>query len=924
MRAVWRLAISNLWVRPWRSAMLVAAVGLSSALIAAVACALESVNRAIEAQLGAQVGDADARLMPSSSSGDFPASYLEVVESWGEVESARAELATTLTLALTKEGLGERGRPEAASSGVQAGDGAFVRSERMLRTSSLAHGVWFARGDTRLELIAGRMPTNRGQIVIDALTAERLSWEYAPTGSAGGSRLLSGRAEHLKLKPPVVPENATRPQAEDVNRAVGVRPGDRVTMFRLFGRRWEFEVVGVAAPPPLGGRPQVWVSMPDVEEILGRRGRLTLIEMKLREGVGAGAFVDARQAELGDRFLLQTTAKVRTGVEKNVASSQLGFVLAAVLSFLSAAFIIMTGLNTGLAEQRRSLAVLRCVGARPGHLAQTQLVIGLVVGGVGALLGVPLGIGVAWVLVQVFEEQMPSGLGLPALTLGISAIGAVVAGVGGALWPAWQASRLSPLAALTVRATPVKRAHVGWTLTAGCACLLTQALVVGLPSNGQVVFWGYATTGLPAMFLGYFLLGVPMVLLVVWVLAPALSRVLGLPKELLGRTMRATPYRYGFTAGAMMGGLALMVAIWTNGGGFLRDWLGRIRFPDAFVSGIALSEESQRMLDALPFVEETCAITMIPVETDAFGVRALQSYKTTFVAFETESFFDMADLDWVQGDAETAKRRLSQGGAVIVAREFFVAKGIGVGEPFRCSFNGQSHEFEVVGVVTSPGLELVSKFFNVGEEYIDQSLHAVFGSRADLKEKFGNESIGLIQIELSDDVDDETALATIRETVVGAGVLDAGSGRQIREQLAGLVKGFLLVFSVVAGMSMFIACFGVANVVAASIHARRFEFGVLRAMGAQRRLLSRLIAGEALIIALSAWMLGTAMGLQGAWAGRRLNAMLLGVEIQGRIEPWVVAAGFAVVTAFCLGASLPSIMRLNGRSTRELLSARFG
>jgi hypothetical protein len=63
----------------------------------------------------------------------------------------------------------------------------------------------------------------------------------------------------------------------------------------------------------------------------------------------------------------------------------------------------------------------------------------------------------------------------------------------------------------------------------------------------------------------------------------------------------------------------------------LRDWLGKIQFPDAFVSGLSLSEENQRTLDAMPEVKRTCAITLHTVETDVFGVRALQKYKTTFV-----------------------------------------------------------------------------------------------------------------------------------------------------------------------------------------------------------------------------------------------------------------------------------------------------
>lgn len=912
MRAVSRLAIRNLSARPWRSAMLVAAVALSAALIAAVACAIASANRALEIQLGQQVGLADVRLTASAAGGDFPVSFAEQAAAWPEVLHARAELEVTLALTLDKDGIeidGEKG----------------VRASRSLRSNTLVHGVLLDTRDRSVALVNGRLPRSDGEIALDALTAERMSWEGSGRGMfAAGKPALTGRAEHLDADTPVVPDRASADEARRINAAIGVRPGDTVTAFRLLGPRKDFEVVGVTSPPPLGGRPQAWVSLDDLWAVSGKTGRVSLVEIQLVEGVDADEFADRRQRELGERFLLQTTARVRSGAEKNVASSQLGFVLISVLCFMSAAFIIMTGLNTGLAEQRRSLAVLRCVGAMPGQMGGTQLLIGIFIGGLGAVLGVPLGIGIAWVLVQVFREHLPTGLALPPTTLVLSGVGALAAGVLGAIWPAWQATRLSPMAALAARADPVRRSQIQWTLAAGLFCLALMAALVAVPTDGQFIFWAYATVGLPVMYLGYFLLGVPLVVLLARLLAPALSRVLGLPRSLLGRNVRATPYRYGFTAGAMMGGLALLVAIWTNAGGFLHDWVERIRFPDAFVSGIALSPESQERLDALPFVLNSCAITLVPVATEAFGVRALQSYNTTFVAFEPEPFFAMTELDWIEGDPEVAKRRLAEGGSVIVAREFQVAQGLGVGDTFTCSYNERTASFEIVGVVTSPGLELISKFFNVGKEYVDQSLHAVFGSRKDMREQFGNDSIALIQMDLSEDISDEEALNIIRETLFGAGVIDAGSGRQIRAQLESIVRTFLTVFSAVAVLSMLIACFGVANVVASGIQARQFEFGVLRAMGAQRGLLTRLVVGESVLIAAAAGVLGTLMGLQGAWAGRKLDALILGLELETRPEYAVIASGVAVVLLFSVGSALPSILRLGMRSPRDLLSTRIG
>lgn len=912
MRAVWRLATSNLSARPWRSALLVAAVALSTALIAAVACALASANSALEVQLGQQVGSADVRITAASAGGDFPAAYAETAAAWGGVAETRAELEAALGLTLEKLGL------------FVDGDTA-TRAPRSLRASTLVHGVLLDTGGDQLEILTGRLPQRPGEIAIDALTAERLSWEGAGRGLLATNKpALTGRAVHLDRDVPQVPESAHAREAARINAAIGVRLGDTVTASRLLGPRRDFEVIGVTVPPPLGGRPQAWMALDDLWEVTGKPGRVSLVEIRLDQGVDPDAFAARAQQELGERFLVQTTARVRSGVEKNVASSQLGFVLVTVLCFMSAAFIIMTGLNTGLAEQRRSLAVLRCVGARPEQLAWTQIFIGLILGGAGAVIGLPLGVAIALLITLVFRDELPTGLILPPATLALSALGAVTAGLIGAIWPAWQSSRLSPLAALAARADPVRRSHIQWTLAVGLACLLAMAAAVAIPTDGQFIFWAYATFGLPIMYIGYFLLGVPLVVLLGRLLAPALSVVLRLPPSLLGRNVRATPYRYGFTAGAMMGGLALLVAIWTNAGGFLHDWIGRIRFPDAFVSGIALSPESQERLDALPFVLNSCAITLVPVATDAFGVRALQSYNTTFVAFEPEPFFAMTRLDWIEGDPETAEQRLIDGGAVIVAREFQVAQGLGLGDTFTCSYNDETHSFEIVGVVTSPGLELISKFFNVGKEYVDQSLHAVFGSRQDMRDRFHTDAIALIQMDLADDISDEEALDTIRETLFGAGVLDAGSGRQIRAQFETIVRAFLAVFSAIAVLSMLIACFGVANVIAAGIQARQFEFGVLRAMGAQRGLLTRLVIAESVLIALAAGILGTAMGLQGAWAGRRLDAMLLGLEIAIRPEYAVIAAGVGVVLLFSVGSALPAIARLARRSPRELLSARLG
>ena len=943
MQAAWRLATSNLSARRSRTVLLVAAVTLSAALIAAVACALESANGAIRQQLEGQIGSAELRIRPANAGGVFPIGVMEIAESWTETDFAVPRARDAISVRV----------PLAMLEPANDGTGTWVRKDRTLTTDAMANGVDL---ETEFEIrppimISGRLPAARGEIAVDAQLAERLSWAYAnETEEAMNS--LGVDTDYLSRPVPDLPERANETEALALNRDVGLRVGSRVSVLRLFRSPVSFEqlenrfgisregltdfmklfrssvtleIVGITQPPPLGGAPQVYMSLDTLYTVTGRAGVVDEVEVHLKDGeYDPEAVAERRRGDLDETLSLTTTEKVTSGLEKNLASSNIGFILASVLATMSAAFIIMTGLTTGIAEQQRGLAIIRCIGGTKTQLAQSQLLTGLFVGGTGAVLGVPLGVLFAFVMVTVFSDQLPTGLKIPVGMLVLAAVGSVVSGLLGSAYPAWRVSRMSPLRALSNRAEGVKSRAIGGVLLIALGCLAIQAITISVPRDGTTLFWAYTTVGLPAMFVGYFLLCVPATVLVVRIIAEPISKVLGLPRRLLGRTVAATPYRHGFTAGAMMAGLALMISIWINGGSVLRDWLAKIEFPDAFVNGFRLAEEAKGELDALPFVKSTCAITIHPVQTDAFGVSGLTTYTTSYIAFEPREFFGMTHLEFIEGDEATALDRLESGGAVIVGREFQVAQGLGLGDTFACTSGDEDFEFEIVGVVTSPGLELASKFFNIGEEYIDQSIHAVFGSRRDMIDKFGNDNIQLIQIDFEDGTDDAQAMREIRKALFGYGMLDAGSGSRIKSEIEVFIRGSLVVFSSVAVASMLVACFGVANLIVASIETRRFEFGVLRAVGAQRGLLTRLVLAEAVVIGLTASIVGTLMGIQGAWAGVRIYELLIGLIMEMHLPLLPTLAGWCAVFFFTIGAAVPAVVRLNRQRTRELLASTKG
>jgi len=914
MRAALRLAIRSVFDRPARTVLLVLTVACSAALISAVSFALASVNRALQGRMEESVGAADVRLKPSGMGGTLDASLLFDIAGWREVAWATGKSQAPMSLQFVCNTW--------PPSGIAFEEGLFRRQAVILASQTVVTGLSAADFERRPpRLIEGRLPTAPGEIVLDTIAVKRLSAEAVVPGTATWA---AERDEVPDTGPELVRDAR---EARSLNAEAKVKVGATVRAARLLRKPVPLTVVGIAAPPPLGGRAQGYMTLDGLGAYTGQPGKFSQIDVVLKDGTDAAAFTESRRADLPAGTLLDTSEKITSGVDRNIKSNQLGLVLASVMAFLSASFIIGTGMTTRVTEKQRELAILRCIGAARAQLAASQLAFGAIVGGLGALVGVPAGVLIAYILTRVFHEEIPGGLAFSRLGLVLAPGGALMAGVLGAAIPAWQSSRVSPLAALAARSVPPRRS---WTVTLGVigvACLAIQLSCAALPRDGQVAFWLYATLGLPLMFAGYFMLGVPVAAAVVGLFGGAVSRALALPPRLLTRTIRATPYRHGFTAGAMMGGLALMVAIWTHGSSLMRDWLGRLDFPDAFVTGIALTPESQRTLNELPFVASTCAISLQPVQTGAFGVRALQKFSTTFVAFEPRPFFAMTRLTWVQGDEAAALRRLDEGGAVLVAREFQVAQGLGVGDTFRCTFDGKDFEFEIVGVVTSPGLEIVSKFFNVGDEFEQQSLHAVFGSRRDLRARFNSEAIQLIQIALKPEgkpgaVGDDEAIATIRRELFGAGILDAGSGRAVKREIGSLVRTSLLVSSTIALGAMLVASFGVANLIAAGIIARRYEFGVLRAVGAPRALVARLVLGEALVVGIVACILGTCMGFEGAFTGRRLDKLLLGIELTFK-APWqALWAGWGLLMVICVASALPSVLALSRRKPRELLGAQ--
>jgi putative ABC transport system permease protein len=131
-------------------------------------------------------------------------------------------------------------------------------------------------------------------------------------------------------------------------------------------------------------------------------------------------------------------------------------ILSIVLGLLAVAVVIaLVGvantLSLSVLERRRESATLRAIGLTSGQLRWMLAQEGMLIAGVGAVLGIVLGVAYGWAgAAAALGAYGPSPLVVPWATLGTILVVALVAGLVASVLPGRSAARTPPVAALAV------------------------------------------------------------------------------------------------------------------------------------------------------------------------------------------------------------------------------------------------------------------------------------------------------------------------------------------------------------------------------------------------------------------------------------------------------------------------------------------
>src|SRR5690606_10476020 len=139
---------------------------------------------------------------------------------------------------------------------------------------------------------------------------------------------------------------------------------------------------------------------------------------------------------------MQTAVAGSANLSRNFQAIRMMLAMIIMLVYITASFIIAASLTTAVTQRLHELSIFRSVGATRGQVAMSQLVSGVMITVSGTLAGIPLGLGLAWLIYRYYQHLLPGGF-VPAWTMCIVAmLASTAAGAAAALYPAVIAARV--------------------------------------------------------------------------------------------------------------------------------------------------------------------------------------------------------------------------------------------------------------------------------------------------------------------------------------------------------------------------------------------------------------------------------------------------------------------------------------------------
>lgn len=609
-----------------------------------------------------------------------------------------------------------------------------------------------------------------------------------------------------------------------------------------------FQVVGAVrfgSSDSVAGSTMLFFSIPEAQRVFDAGGSYNGLALRATPPTTPAQLKSAVSSALNDRSIEVLTGEELTKESKNDIKQGLRFFtiflsIFGVIALFVGSFIIYNTFAILVAQRQRETALLRAVGATSGQVLRAVVLEAVAVGVAAAAAGVAFGLAVAAGLRAAFDAF---GVDLPATGLVLRPARAVTAVLIGVLiatiasWlPARRAAKTPPVAALRStaiegRALTVKRIAFGGLLTAGSILLL----VGGVSGRG-----GSAAGQVGASF--------AIAILAVATLGPILARpgarLVGLPLRLRGVTgqlarenaMRS-PRRTASTALALTIGVAvvgfILVLAASFKGSINRIIDNQIRADYVVTSeGQPFSPAVAERISKLPGVKHVSGLQ--------FGDATIDGKVEALTAIDPATIDELYKVDTSAGRIADLSPT-----SIGVAEKTATRRGWKVGDIVNVSFAKTGSQALRIATIYDGTQTQGSNFL------ISRSAFATHFTQQ-------------LDVEVYVKAASPEAALTLRSALDDAlreyPSLSLNDRAEYKALQAKNINQLVAIIYVLLFMSILIALLGIANTIALSIHERRRELGLLRAVGMTRQQVRSAVHMEAWIISVLGALIGVGIG----------------------------------------------------------------
>lgn len=656
----------------------------------------------------------------------------------------------------------------------------------------------------------------------------------------------------------------------------------------------------------------------------------TLLYLDLSDA--SDATVKAVEAQLPKGYTVSTRQQAAQQAIESMSASGANIVTVFLLCFgilamVVAAMVIANTFQVIIAQRRRTLALLRTIGADKKQLYSSVLIEAGLLGFIASALGVLFGIGLMAIAAKVGVLASINGGGKSHLIITWPAIVVpIVFGVAmtviASISAAKQATDVTPLEALRpIELTDTSTASHNRS-TLGVLCILLGLVLAGLAavqvhghdmdSSGFLLILLQAIFGALLVFIGVTITAVFWMPKVMEGVGNLVAKI-GPSANIANANIQKNPRRIAATGTALLIGVTLVATIATGAASAkqsMGNTLSSMYSVDMVASGITESEAKDAakvdgITDTLYAPTAAAQITLGSSTDDGDDVTRIPSVLVVGVS-------NLDDLKKVI-NINLDKVTLGDGDVLVPEYETYSGEQLG--------FDGKTLSF-AIDEGSSADSNASGKTLSLKAQQADyRQISSAYSIVAFVNAShFTNGDITatdhMLLMKTNSDESSST-LSQVYEHVQKAfskntNAIIAGPVAQ-RQSWDNTINAMMLLLVGLIAVAVIIALIGVANTLSLSVIERTRESATLRAIGMTKGQLRRSLAIEALLIAVVAGVVGIILGTLFGWLGSYMvfslygkvvfpfewgvNGIMLGVAIIAALLASVLPARRAVKTA---------------------------